>query len=47
MSGGALTDYGYDGSIGYLTDWAKRIRTHNPMRADHMEGLRELLGRYD
>ena len=47
MSGGALTDYGYDGSIGYLSDWAKRIRPHNPILADHMERLRELLGRYD
>ena len=47
MSGGALTDYGYDGSIGNLSQWARRIRPHNPILADHMVRLEYLLDRYD
>lgn len=47
MSGGALTDYGYEGSISNLSQWAKAIRPHNPILADHMERLEHLLNRYD
>lgn len=47
MSGGALTDYGCDGSITDLSQWAKRIRPHNPILADHLERLERLLDRYD
>lgn len=45
MSGGGLTDYG--GGIYMFEDWARTIRRHNPVLADMMGDMYELLRAYD
>ena len=46
MSGGVLTDYG-SSSISSIYDWARIIERENPLLAEQMRDLGELLGRYD
>lgn len=45
MSGGALTDMEYD--LFRLDDWAKKIDEENPLLAEHMHDLYNLLHVYD
>lgn len=45
MSGGALTDYRHN--LYQLKEWACRIRPENPLLAEMMNDLYDLLGEYD
>lgn len=45
MSGGVLTDY--DHNLYHLKEWAKRVREVNPVLAEQMMDLYQLLDAYD
>ena len=45
MSGGVLTDYRHN--LYLLNEWAKRIESQNPLLAEQLYDLYELLDRYD
>lgn len=45
MSGGVLTDYHHN--LYLLKEWAKRIEPQNPLLAEQLYDLHQLLSRYD
>ena len=45
MSGGALTDYRHN--LYQLEEWACRVRSENPLLAEMMNDLYDLLDEYD
>ena len=45
MSGGVLTDYRHN--LYLLKEWAGRIESQNPLLAEQLCDLYELLGKYD
>ncbi len=45
MSGGALTNYEHNLFI--LGEWADRVEAENPLLAEHMRDLYDLLYKYD
>ena len=46
MSGGALTDYGVN-SLYSITNWAREIERENPLLAQQLRDLFDLLHAYD
>ena len=47
MSGGGMTDHGYAGGLYRIKDWANNVKMENPVLADMMEDMYEVLHSYD
>ena len=47
MSGGGITDHCYAGGLYLIKDWANNVKMENPVLADMMEDMYEVLHSYD
>ena len=47
MSGGGITDDCYAGGLYLIKDWANKVKMENPVLADMMEDMYEVLHSYD
>ncbi len=47
MSGGGMTDHCYAGGLYLIKDWAIEVRRENPVLADMMDDMYDVLHAYD
>ena len=47
MSGGGITDHCYAGGLYLIKDWANNVKMENPVLANMMEDMYEVLHSYD
>lgn len=47
MSGGGITDHCYAGGLYLIKDWAIEVRRENPVLADMMDDMYDVLHSYD
>ena len=47
MSGGGITDHCYAGGLYLIKDWANNVKMENPVLADMMEDMYDVLHSYD
>ena len=47
MSGGGITDHCYAGGLYLIKDWANEVKMENPVLANMMEDMYDVLHSYD